>query len=80
MIGTEPRLSITQARAGARRVLVVAGTVDVDGVRRLADVLQQAGVRHEPVAIDLCDARVNDTAGVALLVNAVRRLHRRRPD
>jgi anti-anti-sigma factor len=80
MIGTEPRLSITQARAGARRVLVVAGTVDVDGVRRLAEVLQQAGVRHEPVAIDLCDARVNDTAGVALLVNAVRRLHRRRPD
>jgi AraC family transcriptional regulator, regulatory protein of adaptative response / methylphosphotriester-DNA alkyltransferase methyltransferase len=80
MIGTEPRLSITHARADARRVLVVDGTIDLDGARRLAQALQQAGVRHEPVAIDLCDARVNDAAGVALLVNAVRRLHRRRPD
>jgi AraC-like DNA-binding protein/anti-anti-sigma regulatory factor len=80
MIDTEPRLSITHARADGRRVLVVDGTVDLDGASRLAEVLQQAGVRHEPVAIDLCDARVDDAAGVALLVNAVRRLHRRRPD
>ena len=79
MIGTEPRLSITHARAGARRVLVVDGPVDLHGAPRLAEVLQHAGVRHE-VAIDRCDARVHAAAGVALLVNPMRRLHRRRPD
>ena len=79
MIGTEPRLSITHTRAGARRMLVVDGHVDLDGAPRLAEVLQRAGVRHE-LATDRCDARVHAAASVALLLNPMRRLHRRRPD
>jgi AraC family transcriptional regulator of adaptative response / methylphosphotriester-DNA alkyltransferase methyltransferase len=80
MVGTGPRLSITHARAGARRVLVVEGTVDLDGASRLAEILRQAGRCHEFVAIDVCDARLEHAAGVALLVNAVRRLQRRGAD
>jgi AraC family transcriptional regulator of adaptative response / methylphosphotriester-DNA alkyltransferase methyltransferase len=80
MVGTEPRLSITRARAGARRVLVVEGTVDLDGASRLAEILRHAVRCLEPVAIDLCDAQLEHAAGVALLVNAVRRLQRRGVD
>jgi AraC-like DNA-binding protein/anti-anti-sigma regulatory factor len=80
MVGTGPRLSITHARAGARRVLVVEGTVDLDGASRLAEILRQSGRCGEPVAIDVCDARLKHGAGVALLVNAVRRLQRRGAD
>jgi AraC family transcriptional regulator, regulatory protein of adaptative response / methylphosphotriester-DNA alkyltransferase methyltransferase len=80
MVGTGPRMLITHARAGARRVLVVAGTVDVDGATRLAEILRQAGRSHEPVAIDVCHARLQDASGIALLVNAVRRLQSRGAD
>jgi AraC family transcriptional regulator, regulatory protein of adaptative response / methylphosphotriester-DNA alkyltransferase methyltransferase len=77
---TEPRLSISHARAGARRVIVVAGVVDVDAAAGLAAVLARAGRCAEPVALDLCDADVDDAAGAALVINAVRRLQRRRRD
>jgi len=80
MVGTEPRLSITRARAGARRLLVVEGTVDLDGASRLADTLREAGRCLEPIAIDLCNAQLEHAAGVVLLVNAVRRLQRRGAD
>jgi AraC-like DNA-binding protein/ABC-type transporter Mla MlaB component len=80
MIGSDPRLSITHARAGTRRALVFEGTIDVDGAPRFGRVLDQAGRSREPVAIDLCDARVDDAAGAALVVNGIRRLHRRRAD
>jgi AraC family transcriptional regulator, regulatory protein of adaptative response / methylphosphotriester-DNA alkyltransferase methyltransferase len=80
MMSSESRLSISHARAGARRVLVVEGTIDLDGAPRLAQVLDRAGRCPEPVAIDLCDAEAEDAAGAALLVNCVRRLHRRRAD
>src|SRR5919107_1102596 len=80
MLGTGPRLSITGARAGVRRVLVVEGPVDLDGASRLAETLRHAGRDHEPVAIDVCDARLVHAGGVALLVNAVRRLQRRGAD
>ena len=80
MVGTGPRMLITQARAGARRVLVVGGTVDVDGATRLAEILREAGRSREPVAIDVCHARLQDASGIALLVNAVRRLQSRGAD
>jgi AraC family transcriptional regulator of adaptative response / methylphosphotriester-DNA alkyltransferase methyltransferase len=80
MVETGPRLSIRHARAGARRVLVVEGKVDLDGAARLAEVVRRAGRDHEPVAIDVRDARLEHGAGVALLINAVRRLQRRGAD
>jgi AraC family transcriptional regulator of adaptative response / methylphosphotriester-DNA alkyltransferase methyltransferase len=79
-VGTEARLSMRHARAGARRMLVVAGTVDLDGASRLAEIIRHAGRDHEPVAVDVCDARLEHATGVALLVNAVRRLQRRGGD
>jgi AraC family transcriptional regulator of adaptative response / methylphosphotriester-DNA alkyltransferase methyltransferase len=80
MVGTGPRMLISQARAGARRVLVVGGTVDVDGATRLAEILREAGRSREPVAIDVCHARLQHASGIALLVNAVRRLESRGAD
>jgi AraC family transcriptional regulator, regulatory protein of adaptative response / methylphosphotriester-DNA alkyltransferase methyltransferase len=76
----EERLTITHARAGARRVVLVEGPIDLDGAPRLAHALQRAGRSAEPLAIDLCDARAEDDEGIALLVNAIRRLHRLRAD
>ena len=80
MMGTEERLTITHARAGLRRVVVVQGPIDLEGAPRLAHLLQRAGRSPEPLAIDLCEARADEIEGVALLVNAVRRLHRVRAD
>ena len=80
MMQSEPRLSITHARAGARRVIVIEGVVDLDAAASLGAVLARAGRCADPVALDLCDARVDDSAGAALVVNAVRRLQRRRRD
>jgi AraC family transcriptional regulator of adaptative response / methylphosphotriester-DNA alkyltransferase methyltransferase len=80
IVSSDGRLSISHARAGGRRVLVIEGTIDLDGAPRLAQILDRARGAREPVAIDLCDAHVEDVAGAALLVNAVRRLHRRRAD
>jgi AraC family transcriptional regulator, regulatory protein of adaptative response / methylphosphotriester-DNA alkyltransferase methyltransferase len=77
---TAARLSITHARTGPRRVLVVEGPVDLHGAPLLAHVLHRATRCSEPLAIDLCDARADTAAGVALVVNAVRRLHRHRAD
>ena len=41
MIGTEPRLSITHARAGDGACSSSTGHVDLDGAPRLAEVLQR---------------------------------------
>jgi AraC family transcriptional regulator, regulatory protein of adaptative response / methylphosphotriester-DNA alkyltransferase methyltransferase len=80
MIGTEAQLSVAHARAGMRRVVVVDGPIDLEGVPRLAHALQRAARCADPLAIDLCDAHAEDGEAVALLVNAVRRLHRIRAD
>jgi AraC family transcriptional regulator of adaptative response / methylphosphotriester-DNA alkyltransferase methyltransferase len=73
-------LSITHARAGGRRVLVVRGEIDLDTAPALIAAFARAAGGPDPLAIDLCDAEVADTGGMALLVNAVRRLHRCRRD
>jgi AraC family transcriptional regulator of adaptative response / methylphosphotriester-DNA alkyltransferase methyltransferase len=80
VMGTEDRLSIGHTRAGLRRVVAVEGPIDLDGAPRLAHALQRAGRWPEPLAIDLCEAYTDEPEGVALLVNAVRRLHRVRAD
>jgi AraC family transcriptional regulator of adaptative response / methylphosphotriester-DNA alkyltransferase methyltransferase len=76
----QERLTIGHVRAGARRVVVVEGPIDLDGAPRLAHTLLRAGRCADPLAIDLCEARADEDEGVALLVNAVRRLHRVRTD
>jgi AraC-like DNA-binding protein/anti-anti-sigma regulatory factor len=73
-------MSITHARARGRRVLVVRGEVDLDTAPALISAFARAARGDDPLAVDLCDAVVTDADGMALLVNAVRRLHRCRPD
>jgi AraC family transcriptional regulator, regulatory protein of adaptative response / methylphosphotriester-DNA alkyltransferase methyltransferase len=74
------RLSITHVRARERRVLVLRGEVGVDTAPALIAAFARAARGDDPLAIDLCDAEVADTGGMALLVNAVRRLHQCRGD
>jgi AraC family transcriptional regulator of adaptative response / methylphosphotriester-DNA alkyltransferase methyltransferase len=74
------QLSITHARAGGRRVLILHGEVDLDTAPALIAAFARAAQGDDPLAIDLCDAEVGDPGGMALLVNAVRRLHRCRRD
>jgi len=73
-------LSITHVRARGRRVLVLRGEVDLDTAPALIATFARAARGNDPLAVDLCDVEVADPAGMALLVNAVRRLHRCRGD
>jgi AraC family transcriptional regulator of adaptative response / methylphosphotriester-DNA alkyltransferase methyltransferase len=73
-------LSITHVRARGRRVLVLRGEVELDTAPALIATFARAARGHEALAVDLCDVEVADPAGMALLVNAVRRLHRCRRD
>jgi anti-anti-sigma factor len=73
-------LSITHVRARGRRVLVLRGEVDFDNAPMLIATFARAASGDDPLAVDLCDAEVADPAGMALLVNAVRRLQRCRRD
>jgi AraC family transcriptional regulator of adaptative response / methylphosphotriester-DNA alkyltransferase methyltransferase len=74
------RLSIAHVRAGGRRMLVLRGQVDPDTAPGLIAAFARAARGDDPLAVDLCDAEVADADGAALLVNAVRRLQRRRRD
>jgi AraC family transcriptional regulator of adaptative response / methylphosphotriester-DNA alkyltransferase methyltransferase len=74
------RLTITHARAGGRRVLAIRGEVDADTAAALFATVARAAGTGDPLALDLCDAEGTDPIGMALLVNAVRRLHRMWPD
>jgi anti-anti-sigma factor len=76
----DQRLSIAHVRAGERRVLVVRGVVDLDTAPTLIAAFARAAAGDDALAVDLCDADVADSGGMALLVNAVRRLHERRGD
>jgi anti-anti-sigma factor len=73
-------LSITHVRACGRRVLVLRGEVDLDTAPALIATFARAARGDDPLAVDLCDVEAADPAGMALLVNAVRRLHRCRGD
>jgi AraC family transcriptional regulator, regulatory protein of adaptative response / methylphosphotriester-DNA alkyltransferase methyltransferase len=73
-------LSITHVRAHGRRVLVLRGEVDLDTAPALIAMFARAARGDDPLAVDLCDVEVSDEIGMALLVNAVRRLHRCRRD
>ena len=75
-----PRLSMTHARAGGRRVLVLHGEIDLDAAAALIGAFTRAARGDDPLAVDLCDVEALDPDGMALLVNALRRLHHRRRD
>jgi AraC-like DNA-binding protein/anti-anti-sigma regulatory factor len=76
-----PPLSVTPARAGRWRVLMIRGTVDLDGASRLAMAFTRAVAGGgEPLAVDVRGADPGDAGSMALLVNEMRRLHHRRPD
>src|SRR3954466_15526673 len=74
------RMSITHVRARERRVVVLRGAVDLDTAPALIAAFARAAGADDPIAVDLCDATVADDGGMALIVNAVRRLHRCRDD
>jgi AraC family transcriptional regulator, regulatory protein of adaptative response / methylphosphotriester-DNA alkyltransferase methyltransferase len=73
------QLSITHARARGRRVLVLHGAVDLDSAPGLIATFARAARGDDPLAVDLGDVDAGGVGGMALLVNAVRRLHRCRP-
>jgi AraC-like DNA-binding protein/ABC-type transporter Mla MlaB component len=73
-------LTITHARANGRRVLVLRGTVGLETAPDMIAAFTRAARRDEPLAIDLGEAGAAGHEGMALLVNSVRRLHRRRND
>jgi len=74
------RLSITHVRGRGWLVLVLRGEVDLATAPALIAAFTRGARGNDPLAVDLCEADVADTGGMALLVNAVRRLHRRRRD
>jgi len=73
-------LAITHARANGRRVNVLRGTVGLKTAPEMIAAFTRAARRDEPLAIDLGEAGAAGHGGMALLVNSVRRLHRRRND
>jgi AraC family transcriptional regulator, regulatory protein of adaptative response / methylphosphotriester-DNA alkyltransferase methyltransferase len=61
-------------------MLVLRGEIDLDTAPGLIAAFARAARGDDPLGVDLCDADVPDAHGMALLVNAVRRLHDRRGD
>ena len=80
MAAPPAQLTISHARARGRRVLVFHGTVGLDTAPVLIAALTRAIRGGDPLALDLRDVRLAEEGGTALLVNAVRRLHRCRGD
>jgi AraC family transcriptional regulator, regulatory protein of adaptative response / methylphosphotriester-DNA alkyltransferase methyltransferase len=80
MASLAQRLSIVRARAGGRRVLAVRGEVDLETAPMLMSALTDAAEGGEPLALDLSHAEAAEADGVALLVNAIRRLEGRTGD
>src|SRR6185312_12659604 len=75
-----PPLSIAHARADGGRVLVLRGAVDVDNAPAMIAAFTRAARGDAAIAIDLSDTRAGDDDAMALIINSVRRLHRRRAD
>jgi AraC family transcriptional regulator of adaptative response / methylphosphotriester-DNA alkyltransferase methyltransferase len=73
-------LSITPARAEGCRVLVLRGEVGLATAPDMIAAFARAVRRDEPVAVDLADVGAADHEGIVLLVNTLRRLHRRQRD
>jgi AraC-like DNA-binding protein/anti-anti-sigma regulatory factor len=76
----EGELIITCARRDDAVVVTARGVVCVTTIPGLQTAFAEAAGPGEPLTIDLSAAEVRSAAGVALLLNAVRREHTRRPD
>jgi AraC family transcriptional regulator of adaptative response / methylphosphotriester-DNA alkyltransferase methyltransferase len=75
-----PPLTIAHARADGGRVLVLRGAVDVDNAPAMIAAFTRAARGDAAIAVDLSDTRAGDDNAMALIVNSIRRLHRRRAD
>lgn len=76
--GSQDRLFVTQARAGAARVLALDGTVDLAGASLPGELLAYAARSRDPLVLHLSRGAVQGDADRALLVHVVRWVYRRR--
>ena len=70
-----PDLDIASARLGAGVLLAPRGVVDVRTIVPLQLALAEAARRRETLTIDLTHVEVRGPAGLALVLNALRRVH-----
>ena len=79
MTSVQPLL-IAHGRTDGRRVLVLRGAVDVDTAPAMIAAFTRAAGGDIPLTVDLSGTDAPDDLALALLVNSVRRLQRRRSD
>jgi anti-anti-sigma factor len=73
-----PTLSVERRSDGGVEVVAVSGEIDIASAPRLITGLNDAvGAGETPVVVDLTDVGFMDSTGLALLLNAHRRLSRR---
>jgi AraC family transcriptional regulator, regulatory protein of adaptative response / methylphosphotriester-DNA alkyltransferase methyltransferase len=73
-------LSISHRRGTERRVVVVSGEISMQSAPWMSLAFAGAARAAEPLALDLSRVAAEDDGAMPLLVNGVRRLHRRRRD
>jgi anti-sigma B factor antagonist len=72
-------LEVAPRRVGDAVVLAVRGEVDIANKRAMRTALESAiDDARRAVVVDLSDVRFMDSTGLALMLNAARRLTRRR--
>jgi anti-sigma B factor antagonist len=73
-----PTLSVERSSDGEVEVVAVTGEIDISSAPRLISGLNEAvGDCELPVVVDLSSVDFMDSTGLALLLNAHRRLSRR---
>ena len=73
-----PTLSVERSSNGGVEVVAVSGEIDIASAPRLITGLNDAvGKCDQPVIVDLSEVAFMDSTGLALLLNAHRRLARR---
>jgi anti-sigma B factor antagonist len=73
-----PTLSVERSSNGGVEVVAVSGEIDIASAPRLITALNDAvGNCEQPVIVDLTGVGFMDSTGLALLLNAHRRLARR---
>jgi anti-anti-sigma factor len=74
-----PTLSVDRRTDGGVEIVAVSGEIDIASAPRLITGLNDAvGSCETPVIVDLTNVGFMDSTGLALLLNAHRRLSRRR--
>lgn len=71
--------NIDESDAGSHSLIAVRGEIDRATAPQLSAALRQATLEREgPVVLDLCEVTYIDSAGISVLLNALRRLTRLR--